>query len=1079
MSDAATIPYRNADSLGSQALRMSDTSSRRRSAPDGAEEETERPKKQRRRLRKDIAQFYDIEAVEAEASEDEDEEEGYGDLIDDSGVGVGSAAERKKQLAKIEEELAADRRRDAVQGELRGSARVFSRSALDAMEERYKAIEEQAERAREAAARGEEMPSLPPSPGRFDEEDEVVSTIGADPHTRIFPEEKDPKLWCVKTFKPECELVVALLRKAGEYFSQGKPVPIYSAFWSPLLRGYIYVEAHRESDIHQFSQGIYGLARWQVSLVPQNQMQAVFTSALADAGRQKFVQVGDWVRMKRGLYTGDLGQILQEASEEKTFWVKLKPRISQTNESLDGRGPLTKADKALRKPPPQRWFNKTDLEVGGHIVNADYQPIGGQNVSVWELNGEFYRDGFLWKKFREGWFVSGEHARPQEFELQDWRNAPPVSPNTTPDDPRGREQDRRLMPPPAFIPKKLTESQTPLEPGDVVIHIAGEHRYRRGVIQEAISGASTVLVSYSDIGYLTMESSQLAKYFEVGDYVKVLAGEHAGDTGFVLQILADEKSKKVEWGRNTTAKVVSSCVSSEFVVKIDNLRLTTQKPQPQDAEGEFRVGNLVYYNTGAESRGIIVRLEAKTRVLVLGLDGNKHSADISQIHPVALPPVRKYERTVHCEDRKGNIIRPGCTVLAPRGKTPGAPLKARVLFIHNSNCFLKALEGLTGERAYLVSPGNCCEFISSSSKEGKVEDFKKEEMEEAPTPVLSGIVMASQMKWSRWNVSQQRFVKNNTVQLQKGQHVKFIGGKYKHLRGTIHQQEGNKVKISLQSATKLVDADISDIQVDMYTDRRNQYFGSMRSVQDAVPEPAADEEEWDPDYGTRSMEVEAAEPTLPQAPQVVTERASEPISVASGGSSKQGRGRTRASILPQLPMEQAPEPPKPEEKTPVTPMPSKVEAHEPDIEPNLWPNLPAEPPSAREAWLQEGVGVQFTHEARPRYGWITKVYADMVHVLPADLVHEEAEIMPMRGSSTNPWTVNAESIGEPAIVFSGPRKGEKGTIAAVTADSVYLRFKTSSFSLARGNHLVQVEKDTVARYCEHPGQERPGIDAPP
>ena len=41
----------------------------------------------------------------------------------------------------------------------------------------------------------------------------------------------------------------------------------------------------------------------------------------------------------------------------------------------------------------------------------------------------------------------------------------------------------------------------------------------------------------------------------------------------------------------------------------------------------------------------------------------------------------------------------------------GAPVTSEVLYIHQGWVFVRAIEGLVGERAYLVAPGDKCEYV--------------------------------------------------------------------------------------------------------------------------------------------------------------------------------------------------------------------------------------------------------------------------------------------------------------------------------------------------------------------------------
>merc|ERR1719277_1863265 len=90
-------------------------------------------------------------------------------------------------------------------------------------------------------------------------------------------------------------------------------------------------------------------------------------------------------------------------------------------------------------------------------------------------------------------------------------------------------------------------------------------------------------------------------------------------------------------------------------------------------------------------------------------NGSKIKVSLQELVPLAMD--RKKIRSTWTIDRRGIKITPGCVVKAPRGQQKAAPIKAEIMFIHNDTVFLKAEEGLTGERAYLVCNGKKTEFI--------------------------------------------------------------------------------------------------------------------------------------------------------------------------------------------------------------------------------------------------------------------------------------------------------------------------------------------------------------------------------
>jgi hypothetical protein len=232
-------------------------------APAADESEGE-PRKKRRKV--DASKFFDTEAVEAGASGDEEEGE-HDDIIDDSApMDRQAQAAQKAELDRLQQEM--DERHFS------GST-VRSSNFLDDLEARAKAAHDESDEGISLDDIGKVVPS------------QVVRETGKNLTVTVPDAARDPRLWVIKTFAPERELVLSLLLKAGECSLNGKECPLYSAFYNPALRGYIYVEAHKENDIRTFSKGIRGISPWGIKLVPVGQMPQVFSAAVTDSERKE------------------------------------------------------------------------------------------------------------------------------------------------------------------------------------------------------------------------------------------------------------------------------------------------------------------------------------------------------------------------------------------------------------------------------------------------------------------------------------------------------------------------------------------------------------------------------------------------------------------------------------------------------------------------------------------------------------------------------------------------------------------------------------------------------------------------
>eukprot|EP00435_Cladocopium_sp_Y103_P044120 s13_g12.t1 len=251
-----------------------------------------------------------------------------------------------------------------------------------------------------------------------------------------------------------------------------------------------------------------------------------------------------------------------------------------------------------------------------------------------------------------------------------------------------------------------------------------------------------------------------------------------------------------------------------------------------------------------------------------------------------------YTQETFCEDKKRYKIVPFCIVKAPQSYTGSAPVTSEVLYIEKNRVFLRAVEGLVGERAYLVAQGDKCEFVWDPSHmpkgkgKGRRPDLKlamqiadKTEPELTSKPMSFGIQMASQISFLKagWHkklrstsrrmlgLSERPAGAPTGDTLVPGSAVKITGGNYKGLRGEIRDFLEDRVRISLLSAPKLVEVSINDVQDDLYSkDKASQKFVDFYTPREApMPEKSeeqtlaegldratmpSDEQAWDPKW---------------------------------------------------------------------------------------------------------------------------------------------------------------------------------------------------------------------------------------
>lgn len=136
-------------------------------------------------------------------------------------------------------------------------------------------------------------------------------------------------MWVVRCrMGEEKTVVLTLMRKMIAYQLTDKPLQIKSVVSKEGLKGYIYVEAYKQTHVKQAIEGINALAmgKWNQQMVPIGEM----TDVLRVVKETGSLRRGQWVRLKRGVFRDDLAQVEAVSDAENTVRLKLIPRIDYT-----------------------------------------------------------------------------------------------------------------------------------------------------------------------------------------------------------------------------------------------------------------------------------------------------------------------------------------------------------------------------------------------------------------------------------------------------------------------------------------------------------------------------------------------------------------------------------------------------------------------------------------------------------------------------------------------------------------------------------------------------------------------------
>lgn len=387
--------------------------------------------------------------------------------------------------------------------------------------------------------------------------------------TAHLPTVKDPNLWMVKCLPgSEKMAVLQLMRKFIAYENTEEdpgPLQIKSAIALDAVKGYIYVEAYKQTHVKQAIEGINNLRLGlnKQTMVPITEMPDV----LRVIREQPKIKRDQFVRLKRTIYKGDLAQVDYVDTAANTVILRLKPRIDYTKM----RGALRTAGdkesnkrKVIKRPPPKLFDADAIRSIGGEVTtDGDYQIFEGQR----------YKRGMLYKTFAiEAIQIDGVKPTMGELESMEEHDLD--------------EAELQLG----------AEKEIRFSPGDKVRVAEGELQDLTGRVTSVDGSRVTMLPNHPELkDALEFPANELVKWFDEGDHVKVIDGRYEGDTGIIVR--TDERS----------AILLSDLSMDEITVLIRDLQLCPDRATGVDSLGHFNYGDLVQLDP--QTVGVIVRLE--------------------------------------------------------------------------------------------------------------------------------------------------------------------------------------------------------------------------------------------------------------------------------------------------------------------------------------------------------------------------------------------------------------------------------------------------------------------------------------
>lgn len=607
--------------------------------------------------------------------------------------------------------------------------------------------------------------------------------------TALAPTVKDPNLWLIKcVLGQEKNVVLQLMRKYIAYQATSEPLQIKSIISPEAVKGSIYIEAYKQTHVKQAIEGIANLRLGfhNQLMVPINEM----TEVLKVVKNQPKLQVGQYVRIKRAAYKGDLAQVDYIDVAANQVHLKLKPRIDYTrlrgalkNNNIKDKELGTKT--RIKKRPPQKLFDADAMRaIGGEVTtDGDFQICEGSR----------YRRGLLYKNFpMDAIIVDGVKPSIEELATIDELNVEQANLQL------GQDNEIRFS------------------TGDKVVVVEGELINLRGKVLAISGNKITMMPNHEQLSDpLEFQASDLQKYFDDGDHVKVIDGRFQGDTGIIVRV-ADKN-----------AILISDVSRDEIKVLIRDLQLCPDRSSGIDTLGQFTFGDLVQIDP--QTVGVIVRLE-KENLQILTQQGR-----VRQYKSQAV--TRKTEaRKPMALDIDNNQIQ-----IKDKVKVVDGPHKnktAEVMHIFRSYIFLQSRLVTENGGIFVTKPKNLQLFGSSAgrtttySSSGITLDISSPRITSphhpsAPGGPSGGYLMNQNKSGGR---------DSNSLKLI-GRTIKIVKGSYKGHIGIVKDAVGANARVELHSDCKTITVSMQNIKCAdggtipdthlMYATRNTPSYGSQ------------------------------------------------------------------------------------------------------------------------------------------------------------------------------------------------------------------------------------------------------------
>ncbi|KAI3934246.1 hypothetical protein MKW98_009227 [Papaver atlanticum] len=576
----------------------------------------------------------------------------------------------------------------------------------------------------------------------YEEEFDETDINDVEQQSRL-PSAKDSKLWTVKC---------AIGREREAAFC------LISAIALDYLQNYIYVEADREAHIREACKGLKMLDTRKIVLLPIKEM----TDVVSAKGKAVDIVKDMWVRMKIGIYKGDIAKVVSVPDMRQRVMLKLIPTVDlqAVADKLDGR---KVANKAM--VPPQRLVNSD--EARNLNIPVDSRRERSTRITFDVIDGKTFKDGFLYKTVSKK-SIEYQNIQPSLNELERFSES---GMSTSPE---SRRKCHYMK-------------------GDSVIVVKGDLINLSGRVEKVEEGNLHIKPNRKDLHTtIVVHEKYVCKYFKVGDHVKVVSGGHEGKTGTVIKV------------NGNVLIIVCDATREDISVFADNIVDSSEVTSGATTKvGDYELHDLVML--GDMSFGVIIRIESEAFQVLKG-DPDRPVVAVVKLREI------KYkidQRWSTAPDYSKNPVSVKDVVKILMGPCKGK--QGPVQHIHKGILFINDRHHMEHSGFICVKSQSC---ILMGGSHAKVSLPSR-----CATPRQAAYIPPSPRRYSagppldsgvRHNVAAGRGGSDNFV----GSIVKIRLGNYKGCSGRVVSRNGQLVRVELESQMKTVTVKREEISVD-------------------------------------------------------------------------------------------------------------------------------------------------------------------------------------------------------------------------------------------------------------------------